>query len=99
MKLIITHMQVDKRGVIYGETIWSKEIEAETIRQAAYIAFREILQRYEKVIFEKYYADAIEEEYGILKTALTDYHHWVLLYTPEGQWFEEYSSHGLWTKG
>ena len=99
MQYIITRMKVDDKGSIFGETIWSKVIIAATIKQAAYKAFREVLQRYEKEIFERYYAEASEVEWGILKDALTDYNHWVLLYTLEGQWLEEYSAHGLWTKG
>ena len=92
-------MRVDDKGIVYGETIHSEIIEAETAKQAAYNAFRNILLSYEKELSDKYYTDVTEDMYGTLRDALTDHNIYVLLFTENGWWLEEYSAHGFWTGG
>ena len=66
---IVTSMKLDEdeAGLIYGDTIRSKLVLAESAKQAAYIAFREILMNHEKELFDKYYYSVVEKEWGMLK--------------------------------
>jgi len=96
---VVTHMKVDDKGLICGETIWSKVVLAENAKQAAFIIFKELLLKYEKELFNKYYSDTVEEEYGMLRDVLKDHNRQVLLYTSDGQWLEEYSCHMFWLGG
>jgi len=61
---------------------------------------RELLLKYKKEIFIEYYSDVTVDMFGLLKNVVSDYlpNIWIMIYTEEGYWLEEYSVHRLWIK-
>jgi len=69
-------------------------------KQIIFDTCRELLIKYKKVIYKKYYSDVTVKKYQILMETISDYlpDIWIMLYTDEGWWLEKYSVHRLWIK-